>query len=71
MVDARLFSLGLSCTFNNLQVTNGCLSPSKYMQVPPIMGCIMGCENGGQVLCVKGTIRRQRRVLNGETSGSW
>ena len=33
----------LSYTFNNLQVTDGCVSPSKYVQVILIMGCIVGC----------------------------
>ncbi len=29
---------GYSYTFNNLQVTDGCVSPSKYVQVVLIMG---------------------------------
>ena len=35
----------LSHTFNNLQVTDGCVSPSKHVQVIRIMGCIVGCGN--------------------------
>jgi len=41
--DASLFRVWLSYTFNNLQVTDGCVSPSKYVQVMIIMGCIVGC----------------------------
>ena len=33
----------LSYTFNNLQVTDGCVSPSKHVQVILIMGWIVGC----------------------------
>jgi hypothetical protein len=43
VVERSLFSLGLSCTFNNLQVADGCANPSSYVQVRPIMGCIVGC----------------------------
>ena len=35
----------LSYTFNNLQVTDGCVSPSKYVQVILIMGCTVGCAD--------------------------
>jgi hypothetical protein len=35
----------LSCTFNNLQVADGCVSPSNYVQVGLIVGCIVGCES--------------------------
>jgi hypothetical protein len=44
MAERSLFSLELSRTFNNLQVADGCVSPSKYVQVYAIVGCIMGCE---------------------------
>lgn len=36
-------SLWLSCTINNLQAADGCVSPSSYVQVRPIMGCVVGC----------------------------
>jgi len=43
--DASLFSLWLSQTFNNLQVSDGCVSPSKYVQVRLSVGCIVGCAS--------------------------
>ena len=43
MVERSLFRVWLSYTFNNLQVTDGCVSPSKHVQVILIMGCIVGC----------------------------
>ncbi len=43
MAERSLFRVWLSYTFNNLQVTDGCVSPSKYVQVILIMGCILGC----------------------------
>src|SRR5208282_2481751 len=42
MVERSLFSLSLSCTINNLQVADGCVSPSNYVQVRSIVGRIMG-----------------------------
>ena len=43
MVERRLFSLWLSCTFNNLQVADGCVGLSNYVQVRRIVGCVVGC----------------------------
>jgi hypothetical protein len=43
MVERSLFRVWLSYTFNNLQVTDGCVSSSKYVQVILIMGRIVGC----------------------------
>jgi len=34
---------GTSGQLNNLQVADGCVSPSKYMEVGAIVGGIMGC----------------------------
>src|ERR1700732_10584 len=31
-----------SDTFNNLQVADGCISPSKHVQARPIVGCVVG-----------------------------
>jgi hypothetical protein len=45
MVERSLFSLWLSCTINNLQVADGCVSPSNCVQGGPIVGCIVGCES--------------------------
>ena len=41
--DASLFRVSLSFTFNYLQVADGCVSPSKHVQVRPIVGCVVGC----------------------------
>ena len=41
--DACFFSLWLSHSFNNLQVTDGCVSPSNNVQGRLPMGCVMGC----------------------------
>jgi hypothetical protein len=38
-VERSLFSLWLSCTINNVQSADGCVSPSDYVQVRPIVGC--------------------------------
>jgi hypothetical protein len=48
MVERSLFRVWLSYTFNNLQVTDGCVSPSKHVQIRLIVGCIVGC---GKALC--------------------
>jgi len=48
VVERSLFSLWLSCTFNHLQVADGCVSPSNYAQVKPTVGCGSGPSFGGQ-----------------------
>jgi hypothetical protein len=42
--DASFFSLWLSSTFNNLQVSDGCVSPSKHVHDELIVGCNVGRE---------------------------
>lgn len=42
--ERSLFSLQLSCTLNNLQVSDGCVSPSKDVQDRPIVGSVVGCQ---------------------------
>jgi hypothetical protein len=44
MAEPSLFRVWLPYTFNYLQVTDGCASPSKHVQVILIMGCIVGCR---------------------------
>jgi hypothetical protein len=39
-----LLSIARSHTINNLQVTDGCVSPRKYVHVGSTVGCIEGCE---------------------------
>jgi hypothetical protein len=57
--ERSLFRVWLSYTFNNLQVTDGCVSPSKYVQVILIMGCIVGCGmcHSAAGFCVKDPMR--------------
>ena len=49
-MERSLFRVWLSYTFNNLRVMDGCVSPSKYVQVILTMGCIVGC-GGILALC--------------------
>jgi hypothetical protein len=44
MVERSLFSLWLSCTINDLQVADGCVSPSKQVHGCSTAGWIVGCE---------------------------
>lgn len=45
MAERSLFRVGLSNAFNNLQVTDGCVSHSKYVQVILIVGRAVGCRS--------------------------
>jgi hypothetical protein len=56
------FRVWLPYTFNNLQVADACVSPTKYVQVILTMFCIVGCERW-QALVLLPCKRSQAMVM--------